>query len=211
MKKSVASSGIVFLVLAASGCSSSDPNSDAPAVNKTLSTLVPEYTEVSKVRLPEGRRYVSLGDSEEKAASVFPRSSRGFDFPDQLIPGLPSDFKAKGWESSTKGFGVILHDDKVVLAMEQLESIEADEFASLLENIKTVNGLDRFQAVTQDKAEYWFTKMGTDVLAISRVAGSKKRYQVTVTIGNEHLLDALGILKDVKKEDIMPKSEKHAL
>ena len=72
-------------------------------------------------------------------------------------------------------------------------------------NIKTVNGLDRFQAITQDKAEFWFTKMGNDVLAVSRVAGNKKRYQVTVTIGNEHILDSLGILKDVKKEDLTPR------
>ena len=52
--------------------------------------------------------------------------------------------------------------------------------------------------------------MGIDVLVVSRVAGSKKRYQVTLTIGNEHILDALGILKDVKKADIRPGTEKNA-
>lgn len=205
MRKLAIGLGIAIVAILATGCSQTDAGTDAPVVNKSLSLLVPEYTELSKVRLPEGRRYVSLGDTEEKALTVFPRSSRGFDFHEDTIPGLPSDFKSKGWESSTRGFGIILHDDKIVLAMEQFEAMEADEFATLLENIKTVNGLDRFQAITQDKAEFWFTKMGNDVLAISRVAGNKKRYQVTVTIGNEHILDSLGILKDVKKEDLTPR------
>lgn len=209
MKKGVGLLGMLLGAFILGGCSQAESGEDMPNVNKSLSVMVPEYTELSRVRLPEGRRYVSLGDTEEKALSVFPRSSRGFDFPEITIPGFPPDFKAKGWESNTKGFGVILHDDRVVLAMEQFEAIEADEFASMLENIKTVNGLDRFQAVTQDKAEYWFTKMGTDILAISRVAGNKKRYQVTITIGNEHILDALGILKNVNKEDANVKIEKH--
>ncbi len=203
--------GLAVAAVIAGGCSQIDSSSDTPNVNKLLSTLVPEYTELSKVRLPgDGRRFVSLGDTEEKALSVFTRSSRGFDFTENTIPGFPADFKSKGWESSTKGLGVILHDEKVVLAMVQYEAIEADDFANILENVKSVNGIDRFQSVTQDKAEYWFVKMGIDVLVVSRVAGSKKRYQVTLTIGNEHILDALGILKDVKKTDIRPSTEKHA-
>lgn len=186
-----------------------DATADTPNVNKNLSVLVPEYTEVSKIRLPNGRRYVSLGDTEEKATAVFPRPGRAFPPPDEVVPGLPSDFRGKSWESSTEGFGIILHDDKIVLAMHQYEGIEPDEFASILDNIKSINGLDHFQSVTQDKAEYWFTKLGTDVLSISRVATVKKRYQVTITIGNEHLLDSLGILKDVKKIDNLPNFEKH--
>lgn len=210
MKTWVGTLGLILGANIMSGCAPADTTPELPNVNKSLSTMVPEYTELSKVRLPNGRRYVSLGDSEEKANSVFPKPSRGFPLEDS-IPGLPADFKSKGWETTPEGFGFILHDDKIVMAMHQYEGIEADEFASVLENVKTVNGLDHFQAVTQGKAEYWFTKLGIDLLVISRVPGIKKRFQVTITIGNEHIFDTLGILKDVKKVDGLPSSDKHAL
>jgi hypothetical protein len=210
MKKRLNVLVIAILAIFASGCSQLDSTLEVPNVNKSLSTLVPEYTEISKARLPNGRRYLSLGDAEEKATAIFPRPSRGFPLEDN-IPGLPTDFKSKGWETSTEGFGVILHDDKIVLAMHQYEGIEADEFATILANVQEANSILRFQSVTQDKAEYWFVKMGMDLVVISRVAGTKKRYQVTVTVGNEHIVNTLGILRDIKKEDILPKTEKHAL
>ncbi len=209
MKKWVGTLGLIFGACLVNGCSPSDATAEVPNVNKSLSILVPEYTDLSKVRLPNGRRYVCLGDTEEKASSVFPRPSRGFPLEDS-VPGLPADFKSKGWETTPEGFGVILHDDRVVMAMHQYEGIEPDEFATLLENVKTINGLDHFQSVTQDKAEYWFTKLGIDLLVISRVPGVRKRFQVTITIGNEHIFDTLGILKDVKKVDGHPSSGKHA-
>ena len=209
MKRWFGIAAILLGGLLLAGCSQPDSNAETPNVNKNLSVLVPEYTELSKIRLPNGRRYVSLGDTEEKANAVFPRPSRAFTLLEEIVPGLPNDFRGKGWDSSTEGFGVILHDDKIVLAMHQYEGIEPDEFASILENIKAINGLDHFQSVTQDKAEYWFTKFGPDVLSISRLPTLKRRYQVTITIGNEHLLDSLGILKDVKKIDNLPNSEKH--
>ncbi len=211
MKRSFAVLGVICSVFSISGCSQVDAPEEIPSVNKNLSVLVPEYTEVSKVRLTNGRRFVSLGDTEDKAFSIFPRPSRGFTLQDETIPGLPVDFKSKGWESNSEGFGIILHDDKVVLAMRQYEAIEADEFAGILAALQAINGIDRFQSVTQDKVEYWFIKSGLDVLSISRVPSAKKRYQVTTTIGNEHVMDSLGILKGVKKTDTQPTFEKHAL
>jgi hypothetical protein len=202
--------GLAIIPIALSGCSQVDASVDVPSVNKSLSILVPEYTEISKAKLPNGRRFLSLGETEEKATSVFPRPSRGFPLED-TIPGLPTDFKSKGWETSTEGFGFILHDDKVVLAMRQYEGIEADEFASILANVQEANGIGHFQSVIQDKAEYWFAKMGIDEIVISRVAGTKKKYQVTVSVGNERILDTLGILRDVKKIDTLTNGEKHAL
>ena len=210
MRRSYGTLSVVVFAFVACGCSQMDASDEIPTVNKSLSTLVPEYTEISKVRLPNGRRYVALGETEDKAFSVFPKTSRAFLLLDDTIPGLPLDFKSKGWESSSEGFGIILHDDKIVLAMRQYESIEPDEFASILENVKSVNGLDHFQSVTQDKAEYWFVKFGHDEIVLSRVPGPKKKYQVTVTIGNERIIDTLGILKDVKKEDLQPPTENHA-
>jgi hypothetical protein len=209
MNRWLALLGVTLTAFVASGCTQVDATDEIPNVNKSLSTLVPEYVDLSKLKLPNGRRFLSLGESEDKALSVFPKPSRGFPL-DETVPGLPIDFKSKGWETGTEGFGIILHDDKVVLAMHQFEGVEADEFANILEIIKTTNGLDHFQSITQDKAEYWFVKYGLDEIILSRVPTMKKRYQVTVTIGNEHILDTLGILRDVKKIDLQPQTEKHA-
>ena len=200
--------GILGAVLFLGGCSATELTAEVPNVNKNLSTLVPEYIELSKVRLPNGRRYISLGDTEEKANAVFPRPSRGFSPNEDTVPVLPADFKSKVWETTTEGFGIIVHDDKIVMAMHQYEGITADEFASILENIKIINELDHFQALTVDKVDYWFTRRGPDLIAISRVAGTKLKFQATITIGNENLFDTLGILKGVKKLEFSPNSSK---
>ena len=199
MKRQMWLIGVLGGMLSVGGCAPTDVSSEVPNVNKSLSTLVPEYTELSKVRLPNGRRYVSLGDTEERAAAVFPKPSRGFSPAEETVPVLPPDFKSKVWEiGGQEGFGIILHDDKVVMAMHQYDGIIADEFASILDNVKAVNGIDHFQGLTAEKVDYWFTRFGNDLIVISRVAGNKMKYQATITIGNEHIFDTLGILKNVK-------------
>ena len=192
------------------GCNGIDtPSTETPSVNKSLSVLVPEYSDPGKLRLPYNHRYVTLGETEEHAMSVFPKASRSFPLEDS-VPGFPSDFHARGWESNSEGFGVILHDDKVVLAMHQYEAVEADDFAAILDNVKTINNLDRFQAATIGNVDYWYVVLGTDELVVSRLPGAKKRYQATITVGNQRLVDALGILKDTKKVALPFQPDKHA-
>lgn len=181
------------------GCTSVNTNDGSPTVNKALSVQVPEYNDLSLVKLPNGRRYICLGDSEDKAMSLFARPSRGFPLED-TIPGFPNDFTAKGWESNQEGFGIVLHDDKIVLAMHQYEAVDADEFASILKNVQDINGIDHFQAITVNKADYWYLFIGRDDLIISRIPSAKKHYQVTVTIGNDQVIRNLGILKDVPRD-----------
>lgn len=180
------------------GCSSADSNDQTLSVNKSLSVQVPDYKDPSNLKLPNGRRFIVLGDTEDKALSIFPRPSRGFPL-EEVIPGFPADFVARGWETNAEGFGFILHEDKIVLAMHQYEAVEADEFASILANVQTVNNIDHFQSAVINKAEYWYTTSGIDEIVISRIAGAKKRYQVSVTLGNQSVVNALGILKDVNK------------
>ena len=194
---------LLLIGIVLSGCSAVETSTDVPVVNKSLSTAVPEYSSLSDIKLPNGRRYVSLGDNEEHAFSVFPRPSRAFPL-DEAVPGFPTDFRSKGWETNLEGFGFILHDDKVVLAMHQYESLEPDEFAALLESVRLANSLDRFQATTVNNVDYWYVFSGQDDLIVSRIPGAKKRYQVTVTIGNDQIVTALGILKDVKRSTLPP-------
>ncbi len=202
--------GIAFVAAMLGGCSGGDNTTpDAMSVNKGLSTSVPEYNDLSALKLPNGRRFVSLGDTDDKALSIFPKPSRAFPLEDG-IPGFPSDFHARGWESSTEGFGVILHDDKVVLAMHQWESVEPDEFAGILANVQDVNNLGRFQAITKNNADYWYVTSGRDELVVSRIPGAKKRYQVTITVGNQKVVEALGILNDASKAASPLQTQKNA-
>lgn len=190
------------------GCTPTEAQEDSPSVNKALSTVVPEYTVPSNLKLPNGRRYISLGDSDEKALNIFPKTPRAFPLEDS-VPSFPSDFHAKGWESNVEGFGIILHEDKIVLAMHQWESVDPDEFASILKNVQDTNEISRFQSTTVNKADYWYVQSGQDELIISRLPGSKKKYQVTVTLGNQHVIDALGILKGMPKSAVF-QTDKHA-
>ena len=164
------------------GCNGIDtPSTETPSVNKSLSVLVPEYSDPGKLRLPNNHRYVTLGETEEHAMSVFPKASRSFPLEDS-VPGFPSDFHARGWESNS----------------------------AILDNVKTINNLDRFQAATIGNVDYWYVVLGTDELVVSRLPGAKKRYQATITVGNQRLVDALGILKDTKKVALPFQPDKHA-
>ncbi|MBS1725865.1 MAG: hypothetical protein JST51_04035 [Armatimonadetes bacterium] len=178
------------------GCSAMDAPESTPVVNKALSSQIPEYVNPSPAKLPNGRRWIALGENEDRAFSIFPRPSRGFPL-EETIPGLSMDFVSKGWETTTEGFGIILHEDQIVLAMHQYESIEADEFAQVLELVKDANGIDHFTGTSLNGVDYWYTFFGHDELVISRIPGPKKRYQVTITIGYDKVVQALGILKDV--------------
>ena len=187
------------------GCAGAEVESFEQPIHRELSARIEEYTSPSFLAMANGKRVLRLGESPEKALSLFPRPSRGFPIDDQ-VPGFPEVLKSKGWESSQEGFGIITRDDEVLLAMHQLESLDADQFAILLAELQAAVPDAKFELTKRGTTETWWTAYSEDVLMISRTPNKKKRYQVTVTLGHQLLAEALGLDKYMVADTQAPTS-----
>lgn len=181
-------------LLALAGCGSFEAEVDEKPINRELSARIEDYTTLSTLSLANGKRALKLGETPEKALTLFPRPSRGFPI-EESIPGFPEALKARGWETNQEGFGVIYRDDQVLLAMHQFEGLEVEQFAELLVEVQAATPGAEYSKAAKDQTDIWWSTDGRDVLMISRTPNKKKRYQVTVTLGNKLLVDALGMTK----------------
>jgi hypothetical protein len=176
------------------GCGSFESEVNEKPINRELSARIEDYSTLSTLSIANGKRSFKLGETPEKALTLFPRPSRGFPI-EENIPGFPEALKARGWETNQEGFGVIFRDEQVLLAMHQFEGLEVDQFAELLVEVQAATPGAEYSKSTKDETDIWWCTDGRDVLMISRTPNKKKKYQVTVTLGNRLLVDALGMTK----------------
>ena len=114
------------LLLLLSGCAPSgfDPGSmvaEKPSVQVSTGWSLDEHAPY----LIHGDSLLRLHASEEDAFRVFPRPRGAYDFFEE--PPLEGDnYVAKGWQSNAEGFGVLMVRNRVVLALQTLDNVDAD-------------------------------------------------------------------------------------
>lgn len=182
------------LALGLIGCGSFEGEINEKPINRELSARIEDYSTLSTLSLANGKRALRLGETPEKALTLFPRPSRGFPI-EETVPGFPEALKARGWESNQEGFGVIYRDDQVLLAMHQFEGLDVEQFAELLVEVQAATPGAEYSKAQKDQSEIWWSTDGRDVLMLTRTPNKKKKYQVTVTLGNRLLVDSLGMTK----------------
>jgi hypothetical protein len=152
-----------------------------------------EFLSPSQTCILNGRRRLSLGEPAERALAVFPRPSRGFPI-EEIVPGLPEGFKSVGWESNTDGFGAVIYENQIVLLMRQFEALDTEQFAQFLEAIQAVNPSLRYELRVANGVDYWFAADSNSTQVISRIPAKTKAYQVTLSLGESHLMAALNLI-----------------
>jgi hypothetical protein len=186
-------------LLGAWGCSEADLSTSAtmelPKVPIT-GIKIASRSMPSQFGLFNGKKLVPIGGNREVFNSAFPRPSRGFPL-EEVVPGLPKEFVSEGWETDREGAGMITYDGQIVLVMHQYEALDAGEFAEILKVSQSGFGDKRFKYWEEPQADYWFCEDENDACVISRLRGSKKTYQVTVTAGDRELLTFLKIYRNV--------------
>ena len=176
------------------GCSGGEAGVIAEKpVNRQIASQMAEFLAPSQTCLVNGRRRLSLGESTDRALLVFPRPSRGFPI-EEVVPGLPEGFKSLGWESNTDGFGAVVYENQLVLLMRQFEALDTEQFAQLLESVQSANSTLKYERRTSSGVDYWFGVDAMTTLVISRIPTKSKAYQVTVTLGESHLMGAMNLI-----------------
>ncbi|MEI7578254.1 MAG: hypothetical protein WCK51_15305 [Armatimonadota bacterium] len=184
--------GLVALSIA--GCSGVDgPVATEKPVNRQVASQMVEFLSPSITCVLNGRRRLSLGEPADRALTVFPRPSRGFPI-EEVIPGLPEGFKSVGWESNTDGFGAVIYENQIVLLMRQFEALDTEQFAQLLESIQSANPSLKYEMRVDKGVDYWFATDSNSTQVISRIATKSKAYQVTVSLGESHLMTAMNLI-----------------
>ncbi len=176
------------------GCSGVDAGGLAEKpVNRQIASQMAEFLSPSSTALPNGRRRLSLGEPAERALTVFPRPSRGFPI-EEAVPGLPEGFKSVGWESNSDGFGAVIYENQIVLLMRQFEALDTEQFAQLLESVESANSSLNYEMRVANGVDYWFGADSNTTQVISRIPTKGKAYQVTVSLGESHLMQAMGLI-----------------
>ena len=176
------------------GCNGVDSSGVAEKpVNRQVASQMSEFLSPSQTCFINGRRRLSLGEAGDRALSVFPRPSRGFPI-EEVVPGLPEGFKSVGWESSTDGFGAVIYENQIVLLMRQFEALDAEQFAQFLEAIQSANPTLRYELRVAKGVDYWFAVDANTTQVISRIPSKTKAYQVTLSLGESHLMAAMNLI-----------------
>lgn len=183
---------LAFLTLV--GCSGVEGSAVAEKpVNRQIASQMSEFLSPSQTCIVNGRRRLSLGEVSDRALAVFPRPSRGFPI-EEVVPGLPEGFKSIGWESSTDGFGAVIYENQIVLLMRQFEALDADQFAQFLAATQSANPNLQYEMRVDKGVDYWFAADSTTTQVISRIPTKSKAYQVTLSLGESHLMAAMNLI-----------------
>jgi hypothetical protein len=160
---------------------------------------VAEYASEGKFGISNGKKIVRVGEDRQVFDLAFPRPSRGFPL-ESTIPGIPKEFQSEGWETQTKGVGMVTNYNTIILLMEQFEALDTEEFAQVLELAQSACGNPEYRLESKENIDYYYAISGTEASVISRLRSPKKTYQVTVTAGDLALMKHLGIVKPFMTE-----------
>jgi hypothetical protein len=144
---------------------------------------------------------VQVGEPWEKVRSVFPEKRGAYNLND-LPPRFPADeYEVHGWESgSGEGFGVILNsENKVVAAMYHLEQAKEDTVQEKLEDQKAGVGAGP-KNISGKSVQYWFWHLENQTLMVCAFQKGKE-YELTLAMGDDGILKALGISEEDAQRD----------
>lgn len=181
---------ICLLTLCVIGCSSG--GSSVPVVSKADFTGTPDLAVPTLLRLRNFRKELQLGETVESALEVFPAPTKSYPFSD-LPPGLKPPFEAKGWETPEGGFGVITYEGRIAIAMRQYESYDLSKVDALVEQVRLANRELTPKTMVGEKARFWMWVDGGYRLLVSVLPTSETRGVVSVTLGDQALMDYLGL------------------
>lgn len=201
--RSAIAAATLALILSLVGCSGKTnfgPDKDALRLFD-LPKSKPTNMDRTRLRLIHQSRALYVHDDQSRVFDVFgppPGATDVNDLPD----GWDKDhFRVKGWEKGKDGFGVILADDNVALAMFTSEGKSVpDVNAILTDYVDTLGDPDTKVNNTDLNYYFWNTKGQRLMVATQRNEGEGIR--VTQALGPSELMDALRMSDVAAKEDI---------
>ena len=146
-----------------------------------------------------GRLHV--GDTWETAVELFRPPKNSYEFNDLPPHFQPPAYKAKGWDSRKEGFGVILHEGRIAFAMYQIAKGDIDQFNELIAFHQRQVGRLVMERLDGKHVQYCFWADENQRLMIMGLE-SKGSMKITIALGDDVVLKALGISPEDAKRDL---------
>ncbi len=201
MRRATLALGCIFVL---AGCQGVDApgGQDAPTT-PAVTTNTPEPGDLRKTALAIFRKdgKVQVGDTWEQAAEVFPAPKRSFEVNDP--PGkLTKPYRAKAWESSTEGFGIVTYNDKaLVAAMYQLQRGTKDDLDQIVDShLKSLSNIAPVQ-ISGTRVKYWFWEQENQRLMICGLLSQNDVMKITVAVGDRTVMTQLGMAPALAQQD----------
>jgi hypothetical protein len=166
------------------------PSVAVPAVD----VKPPDLTKRYELALVTEDDELILGNSSKAAMAFLPRPPKAFDV--RVLPeGMPPGFRAKGWESDSEGFAVVLYGDEVALALRTLYKSDSQVADELVQRYS--RRFRRYEPVFVGSrtTRYWFFQGEGHRLAICASTSAEGEQTVTVALGTDNLMDAFRFSK----------------
>ncbi len=190
------------------GCQSGDPASSGganPQVSKkTQEAEKPETDEATKIALLIGKRppiTVAYPDPQKIFESFRDPKYSGSEY-DDLPPTFKFPYRARSWETAKMGFGEILYDGTLVAALYQDDKITQDQVDEMVNAHKEQVGGLLPDIVGGKRVTYWFWEIDKQRLMICAYRTEKKGTKLTIAMGDDKVLDALGISPQLARKNI---------
>ncbi len=195
MSKPIRSTQWILAIVAIGlvGCAGPTPSTASgettvPAEEKIV--LAPSFTESELFLIHEGNS-LKLGSSYDQAVKVFAPEANSFEF-SELPKRFQQPYRGQGWETARESFGTIMYQQRIAVAMYQLDRATKVQLEDLV-NLYT----STFSGVTPEKVEgktvqNWFWKQGGQTLMISATQASTGTLHVAVALGLDDTMKEIG-------------------
>jgi len=161
----------------------------AEATTSNVAVGLPPRLDESDLRLFHSGASFRLGEPYDHAMAVFPMPKSAFEFNELPLP-LQKNYVGRGWETSRLGFGAVLHNDRVLLALSQTDRTDAataEQFLAAYDEAFTA-----LQPITVEdgrvKARF-FEQAGQRLMLLVVNDGN---IHLTAALGQVELMDAIG-------------------
>jgi len=155
----------------------------------------------SDLRMIRSERELALGDTWSEAIEVFEIPRNAFEF-SQLPPRFATPYRARGWETSREGFGVIAYDDRIVAAFHQRDRVTAEQIDETFELYEqALAGMDPLRVEGKTvRTAFW--EQNGQRLMVQAVQKPGNGLYLTVALGVDSVLNELGASPTRAREDV---------
>ncbi|MDX2065869.1 MAG: hypothetical protein SFX74_09025 [Fimbriimonadaceae bacterium] len=192
---------LIPLAVLAFGCAA--PSGEKSASTPTPPPAVPGVTPPESPELFLLHRGLSykLGTTWEDAEAVFERPRSAFDF-SELPAAFQPPYRGRGWEGSRESFGVILYQQRSVLAMQQFDRADRAQLDELVKAYETALPNLTPQYVTGKQVNAWFWQVGDEQLMVAGTDVPQSGLHIAVVLGMRPLMQRVGATPAQLESDI---------
>lgn len=176
------------------GCQPAPVAPTPPQAAVTIATVTaPSHLGSTNIALVRQDRAVTVGMRVTEAFDIF-RDAREGGFEDERLPaGFAPPYRARSWETSQRGFGVISYQDVVAAAMYQERDCPLDRLGDYVDlHTRRMNRSPDRQIFSKHLNYYFWEEDGQRLMILGFQKPGGSGVQLTMAMGDTVVMDAIG-------------------